>query len=306
MKDCKKFFRGIWMCVLICLVFAGMPAVADAKTKTATSPGIAYKSGKYIYYAANTENAHKSGIMRYNTKTGKKKLIVDNWTKNKVGNGFYDITVKGKYIYATWNKGTDGYTDATYIYRFSKNGKTKKKLATGRSPIVVGKYIYYIEGTLADNKRDTRDTGNLCRMKLNGKGKKKIIKNKGESYFRELYSYGSTFLYSDNYTEESLFTKKGAKKTKAKLQISENNLYRVGNFEYYTNGTDVQPASIIYRKDLRDGSEKVVAEYTQIENFMVCGKYIMIKATENRQSVIYCFDTSKGTKKRLARWSLAE
>ena len=34
----------------------------------------------------------------------------------------------------------------TYIYRFKRsNGKSAKKLATGRNPIVIGKYIYYVE-----------------------------------------------------------------------------------------------------------------------------------------------------------------
>lgn len=302
---CKKIFAGIGLCFLICLIFVGMPAKADAKKKTATAPGIACKSGKYIYYVSNTYKKHKSGIMRYDTKKKKKKLIVDDWIDDRVGNGFYNLNVKGKYIYATWNRGFGPYTNANYIYRFNKNGKKKKKIAIGRSPVVAGKYLYYIEGKITAGG-DTMDTGNVCRVKLNGKGKKKVIKKKGEMFFRKLYSYGNEILYSSYDSQESLFTKKGKEKIMADLQICDNNAYRDEKYEYYSNAVDEEPANTIYRKNLQDGSEEVVARYEEIVTFRVCDKYIIIQAVEKHKAVVYCLDTASGKKKRLEKWTLPE
>ncbi len=303
-NEYKRIFAGIGLCYLICLICMGMPASAEAKEKTADAPGIACKSGRYIYFACNTNNKHKSGIMRYDTKSGKKKLIADNWVSGRLGNGFYNLSIKGKYIYATWNRGDGPYTDATYIYRFSKDGKKKKKIAVGRSPVVAGKYLYYIEGKIAGG--NTIDTGNVCRVKLNGKGKKKVIKKKGEWFFRKLYSYGNTLLYSSYDSEESLFTKKGKEKVMADMRICDNNAYRDNRYEYYSNETDVEPANTIYRKDLRDGSVEIVAQYEKGLTFRVCGKYIIIQTVEKHKSVIYCMDTDSGKKKRLAKWTPAD
>lgn len=300
----KKIFvvTGLW--VLFCLVSTGMPVKAQAKKKTAVSPGIACQSGKYIYFACNSQRKHKSGIMRYDTKKKKTKLIVDDWINGRVGSGFYNLTVKGKYIYAMWNRGIRPYTNASYIYRISKNGKKKKKLAVGRSPVVAGKYVYYIEGKLTAGG-DTVDTGNVCRMKLNGKGKKKVIKKKGQLYFRKLYSFGKTFLYSSYDSEENLLTKKGKGRALADLPVCENNAYRDGKYEYYSNKTE-DPADTIYRKNLQDGSVEVFAQFAKDVDFRVCGRYIIIQTMEKRKEVIYCMDTVSGKKKRLAKWTPTE
>lgn len=301
-KVVKQICVGVSFCFLMGLIVMGTSVKAGAKT--ADSPGIACKTGKYIYFACNSKDKHKSGIMRYDTKSGKKKLIVDNWVNGKVGNGFYHLTVKGNYIYATWNRGSSSYKDATYIYRFSKNGKKKKKIAVGRCPVVAGKYLYYIEGKIS--KTNTLDTGNVCRVKLNGTGKKKVIKKKGQWFFQNLYSYGDTFLYSSSDSEDSLFTKAGKAKTKAKLQINENNFFRDSNCEYYSNETAERPADTVYRKYFKDEKEEVVAQYEKSVTFRVCGDYMIIQTVENSNSVIYCMEIATGKKVRLAKWTPEE
>lgn len=299
----KKILGAVQLCILVCLVFMVMPTEAQAKEKTAVSPGIACKSGRYIYFICNTNKKHGSGIMRYDTKKKKKKLLVDDWIDGRLGGGFYNLTVKGKYIYITWNRGIRHYTNASYVYRISKNGKKKKKLAVGRSPVVAGKYVYYIEGKLAAGG-NTMDTGNVCRMKLNGKGKKKVIKKKGEGYFRKLYSYGKTILYSCYDSQDSLFTKKGKEKAIAGLLICDNEVYRDKTYEYYSNKAEEEPGNTIYRKNLRDNRVEILAKFAnnRITDFRVCGKYVIIQTQEKRRRAVYCLDTASGKRKRLVRW----
>ena len=57
-----------------------------------------------------------------------------------------DENVTNQYIVTEWDKAYGTDHSNTYIYRFKRsNGKSAKKLATGRNPIVIGKYIYYVE-----------------------------------------------------------------------------------------------------------------------------------------------------------------
>lgn len=68
------------------------------------------KSGRYFYYSINGHGT-LTGINRLDTRTGKVKVIVRNDMRDKHWtNGFSNLVVKGKYIYAVWDKfaGTGG------------------------------------------------------------------------------------------------------------------------------------------------------------------------------------------------------
>lgn len=99
--------------------------------------------GKNLYYAFEMMGV-RMGIMKYNTKTGKKSEVYSyKIGKNKKGsNGFSQLSVDKKYIYATWDRyyGTDATKE--YVYRIAKDGKSAKKLALGRDPQLVDGRIY--------------------------------------------------------------------------------------------------------------------------------------------------------------------
>jgi hypothetical protein len=95
------------------------------------------------------------------------------------------MSLKGKYIYCTVDKykGSDGSND--YIYRVKSDGTQAKKLAKGRSPVVCGKYIYYIKTKLVKNGGTKSDEiVGLYRMSLDGSNNKKI---KGDMDVYTLY-----------------------------------------------------------------------------------------------------------------------
>lgn len=76
--------------------------------------------GKNLYYAFEMMGV-RMGIMRYNTKTGKKSEVYSyKIGKNKKGsNGFSQLSVDKKYIYATWDRyyGTDATKEYIYLDR---------------------------------------------------------------------------------------------------------------------------------------------------------------------------------------------
>ena len=145
----------------------------------------------------------RMGIMKYNTKTGKKSEVYSyKIGKNKKGsNGFSQLSVDKKYIYATWDRyyGTDATKE--YIYRIAKDGKSAKKLAIGRDPQLVDGRIYYLalKSKSEDGMNYSEDTGTVMSMKTDGTDKKKVaqIVNSGDAYRYSLFqSEGKTVSYT--------------------------------------------------------------------------------------------------------------
>ena len=125
-----------------------MPIHTDVKTEAKPlmkGTSCTVSDGKNLYYAFEMMGV-RMGIMKYNTKTGKKSEVYSyKIGKNKKGsNGFSQLSVDKKYIYATWDRyyGTDATKE--YIYRIAKDGKSAKKLALGRDPQLVDGRIYYL------------------------------------------------------------------------------------------------------------------------------------------------------------------
>lgn len=314
----KKKIVSVMTTLVMIFVFVGaMPSMSvGASNKVVFTPGEAYKSGKYIYYAYEMSGV-RMDIMRLNTKTMKKKRIVSYKLNGNSTNGFYNITVKGNYIYATWDKfyGTSG--SLNYIYRFSKNGKSKKKLAMGSCPVIAGDYIYYIQEK-NNTYGGTSPTGDIYRMKLDGTEKHKVKSVGDTSYV--LYKYKNTVLYSLGYmVNDTLYTLNGNQISTENLDINFTsypysyeygydsiNIIPSGNYNYYVKESS-SPYRNLYRKNLKTGKAKKIASFNDILSFRVCGNYIMIKCSlKNDKYGVYCLNIKKGTKKKLASWMPAE
>lgn len=145
--------------------------------KTQYEPGFCCQNCRYVYYACYS--LEPTGIMRYDTKTGKKKEIFSSKKDGNDTNGFDHLTVSGKYIYCTWDvgAGTSALDAQQYIYRISKDGKKSERLACGYAPVIAGNRIIYQQSKLVTNEMGmvyTVSTGKTYSMKLDGTGKRKV------------------------------------------------------------------------------------------------------------------------------------
>lgn len=210
--------------IVILVSVSTFSAPVSAKTIEGEQLGRAYVSGRYLYYAVDMVNYC---IMRLDTKTGKKVKIIDTKYKGENTNGFYQICVKGNYIYALWDQYLGSDAALPYIYRISKDGKKAKKLAMGYDFVIKGNRIYYTKCKKSIDEYGnvgTQSLGNAS-MKLDGSGKKseksnaiqrktKILSETTEKAAESGYSY---FLNADKnqYSPNQLIRKntKTGKKT---------------------------------------------------------------------------------------------
>ena len=238
-----------------------------AAVKVAETPGYATVSGNNIYYTSN-------GVLYKYNKTSKKRTTIGKGT-------FDDISVKDNYIYYVKPA---NYIDAdsyTYfeIYRMKTNGKNEKMLAYGRSPLIIGNWIYYIETKLYTDEEgtSTESTGYISKMKLNGNSKKHV---KYIGKMEKLYKYGNKVLYStEKYSTGSLLSTDGKtynltniinrpiscfkelydwNGTKSKISYKIRN----GNYLYYVKRIESSTTSVmvnnIYRMSINKKKEKMI------------------------------------------------
>lgn len=316
MKERKTsyFKAGILLWMLVMCLFMAPGANVQAARKVVTNPGTACKSGKYIYYAYEMSGV-RMGIMRCDPSTGKKKKLTGYTYKGKGTNGFYSISVNGNYIYAVWDQalGTAGAED--YIYRISKNGKSRKKLGRGTQPVLAGDYIYYIETVKGDYEFQQR-TGYICRMKKNGSKKERVAYNKEAS---KLYSDGKQVYYSTYRSSYVLYDLKGNIYQKSTMDVAEDqNGYdtaasTISSYYYYTTKNAAGRATQLYRQKTKGGKKNLIAKFDSgIVSWRVCGSYVMIKCKtgsyekNNERLNVYCVSANGKKKKKLASWKPAE
>lgn len=163
----KRKMRLICVLLIVTLLL-GETLPVSAAAQRVVMPAFGTVSGKYLYFALGQDGG--GALYKYNLSTGKKALLVNGACRH--------IMAKGNYLYFSQNM--YGGTDATdyMIYRVSKNGKGKKKLADGRYPVVSGNYIYYIavqkeKQPWTSGKVDGKVLG-IYRMKLDGTKKTRI------------------------------------------------------------------------------------------------------------------------------------
>lgn len=185
------------MAMIFVLVISSLPLYDRTEAQAASKekifvPSMAVMSGKQIYMALGTQD-QGGPLYSYNTSAKKKKKISNL--------NCFDLNLKGNYIYCTVNNyyGSDG--NDYYIYKISKSGKKTKKLAKGKRPVVMGKYIYYIGMKQESSYFSTsgEPTG-IYRMNLDGKGKKCIKKFTGAFTTSQLTRGNNRIIFRNDYT----------------------------------------------------------------------------------------------------------
>lgn len=305
---------AVFLAVMALCLLAGPGGNARAANKLVTNPGAACKSGKHIYYAYEMSGI-RMGIMRLDPATGKTKKLTGYQYKGRGTNGFYSLSMDGNYIYTVWDQfyGTSGSED--YIYRISKNGKSKKKLGQGTQPVIAGNYIYYIE-VGKDSYGYQQKTGYICRMKKNGSGKKRMAYNKEVT---KLYSDGKKVYYSTYRSDHVLYDLKGKMYSKSIMNIVEDqsgyssDAVTISGYRYYIVRNAAGKAATLYRQKIKGNKKNVVANFESgILSYRVCGSYVMVKCTtgsytDNSAKLnVYCISANGKKKKKLASWRPAE
>lgn len=304
MKKVSKKFRTmiVFVFVLAICILLNTEMETKAAQKLVTCPGSACKSGKYIYYGSDLSGV---GILRYDTSTGKKKKLLK-------GN-LYDISIKENYIYVTCNQYVGTSSVEEYIYRISKNGKSKKQLAVGCQPVIVGRYIYYKEAEIETHggERFSVMTGYVCRMKLNGSKKERVFYNED---VRNLYSDGNELYYNISGSDSVLYKLNGQSVLKSKLNIIEEQdssipSTKIRRYRYESDNNR------LYRLDTKTGKKNLVGRFKSIYAWRVCGSYVIVKEyceayydkteKQNINTHIYCISADGKKRVKLASWYTA-
>ena len=186
----KRIVKKVGLLLLALLLVCSFGQTVEAKSGNSTGNvmtdsyvGNPCRSGKYIYYSVYNK------LYRFDTSSRKVKLV-----KKFKGFSLSSINVYNKKIYLTVNsyEGTGGTIDN--IYRINLSGSGAKKLAKGRSCMVVDGNIYYIQTKYNPNWRSDSSVA-ICRMKTNGSGKKVLRKVSNASrlsvYNGRVYYYDS-------------------------------------------------------------------------------------------------------------------
>lgn len=286
-----KRSSGLIIRVAVLLVFVFMflnPKTVMAKTIKGTLNISACKVGKYLYYGIN-DGGTRDGINRLNTKNGKIEEIIHNdITGNDWTNGFRNLTVKGNYIYATWDQFAGSGGSQTYIYQIAKDGSSMKKLACGCEMVIVGNRIYYTKCKLYDDGYGgVTVTAGKASMRLDGTRKRSEKRNKFQWKSSQQYLY-------DLYQKEII------------------GVYKQGNYTYYTNSNGKKLI-----RESKSGIKKTIYQANgkyHITEIEVYDNYILVKVDAEVKwedyTRIKCqvhFVKNNGRQQKLLKeWFLAE
>lgn len=292
-REIRKFIvmiMGIILLVSEVQLFSGDNVYASTRTSRYEQlyvPSYAAMSGKMLYYAVGS-GAQGGRLYMYNTSTKRQKKISDLRCT--------DLTITKKNIYCTVNKYIGSDARNRYVYRMSKDGKKTKVLAEGYSPVVVGKYIYYIgvkKGSApwnANVKVEYGSTG-IYRMDSNGRNKKCIYRFSGKVSTDKLIAGKNRVIFTGSNSVTYAIGTNG-KMTRASISTSKN---RISTFTWLTSSTinklpisnnkygyiyKIQGAALVRRKGTsRRTIFKVPAQYVRnggINYVIDCGDYLFV------------------------------
>lgn len=277
-----------------------------------------------IYYAYEMGGL-RMGITKYNPTTKSKKVIFSGG--NKIGNGFYNLTVKGDSIYFIWDRAIGTSESERYLYRIKKNGKGLKKLAKADSYVVKGNKIYYFDAGLDIEGQviDKRNTNVIRKMNLDGSKKERVKRLKKVSDFIQLALYKEKLIYID--WKSNYYDLNGKK-----IKIEKNTYYEgtvycgydnkggsvmINGYRYYWN----KNADTLYRKDRNNKVNKIIEIKNKyggdIGDFTVCGNYVLIRCYSEKlirvsddydamTGAVYSVRVDGKQKHKLKEWALAE
>ena len=323
-------FSGILVLSLILCLFGGDIVMAKEASPVKSvdgklaieHAGSAVTDGKYIYYSYQGDGK-RMDLIKLDPKTFKSKSLA-----KQTGNGYTNLTLKGNYIYSVLDKvfgyGT-GYEEP-YIYKISKDGKTKKMLAVGKEPIIMGNRIYYFSGKVVNIKegalkfKDFKSDGYISSMDLNGKNKKKVTKVNAEyNGLLKLYKSGDVIYYMTD--RDKIYNLKGKEVDKSMFVNSGEIQYDFFEFDHtYNLKTKLKyrkaekfPDGYIEVGSYKNGkwTYKKIVKNSQTINFTVLGNYMMIKEIANVTGEkalvrVYLLDKNGKRLKMLATWPPAE
>ena len=292
-REIRKFIvmiMGIILLVSEVQLFSGDNVYASTKTSKYEQlyvPSYAAMSGKMLYYAVGS-GAQGGRLYMYNTSTKRQKKISDLRCT--------DLTITKKNIYCTVNKYIGSDARNRYVYRMSKDGKKTKVLAEGYSPVVVGKYIYYIgvkKGSApwnANVKVEYGSTG-IYRMDSNGRNKKCIYRFSGKVSTDKLIAGKNRVIFTGSNSVTYAIGTNG-KMPRASISTSKN---RISTFTWLTSSTinklpisnnkygyiyKIQGAALVRCKGTsRRTIFKVPAQYVRnggINYVIDCGDYLFV------------------------------
>lgn len=255
----------------------------SATTEQVNYPYYACTDGKMIYYAVGLD--HQGGkLYMYNPETKKQRLI-SNLSCSQLCITSYNI-----YCTVNNNYGTDG--SDRFIYKMSKDGSKVKKLASGYSPVVIGKYVYYIavkKQLFSDGVyRETESIG-IYRMDSNG-GQKKCIRKFDSKFGTNRIMAGKDRIIAKNYVNSKLYAMSlsgGLKRIDAtsnmritttfdNIKIS-NNIY---GYSYSSSGNALikhkgTAKKVIYRFPKNEYGNGTISSITDL------GKYLFVTTGMN-------------------------
>lgn len=252
--------------------------------------------GKYLYYSPDWS----FGLIKRNLKTGKEVVISEK-------TGVRNLSIHGNKIYFSYSKPSSTNYEP-YIFKMDKNGKNTKKLALGGSPLIIGKYIYYIGGKLknyADRGNDFIPKG-IYRMTLDGNNKKKIVsKNIYEigNWGRKIYYVK----YVDSYSNKNYYDLSDSNVTEkiipsGEYDLKRNKRFKIGNENKVLEGS--------YKNGKFHYKTIAVFKGEKIEQMALCGNNLIVftskfGANNGDETGRFYMINSKGKKILLKKWFLA-
>lgn len=259
--------------LLLNLVF---PYSVSASAIYVNAPSNEVSKGRYIYYSKLAGD-----LKRYDTKTGKKKVILSNSNTN----GYFKLSIVGDNLYYVWDKyyGTD--SSSGYLYQLNLKTGKKKYLDCSNDYVIQNGWIYYKKNRLEKTPDyiDTITVG-LYKMKLDGSQKTKLYSL--QPYAMEMIGIGKNILYfctsgsdESTYYQYDILNKKMIKTEEPKEvyhQFTGQDLYystikvKQGNTIY-----DIKKGKL-YKKE--KGKPEVQYPVSGVSKFTVFKDYIYVTA----------------------------
>lgn len=296
---------------------------ASSGKETVYIPENSYRSGNDIYYSYNMDG-NRMGICKINVKTKKITKITDYKFNGKESNGFSEITVAGDSIYCTYdlNYGTD--SSQNYIYKISKDGKTKIRLDKGFNPVVYKNLLYYIKvKKAADNSGIIYDIPvGIYKMNLDGSNITSIFDFDSNQQISKMAITNEKIYYEG-------YDYKVSKDFWKSVNVDGSNTENLNSAKFNRiAGSDQQKSSqnmivsankgVLYKSDKAGGKKIKLVSFKngRILDFTVLGDYIMVKGYKKEYSsqfkgdldkaYVYLIKTNGKDRTKVVSWWLGE
>ncbi|WP_440199095.1 hypothetical protein [Anaerocolumna jejuensis] len=267
---------------------------ASSGNETVYIPEHAYRSGNDIYYSYNM-NGNRMGICKINVKTKKITKITDYKFKGKESNGYSEITAAGDSIYCTYdlNYGTD--SSQNYIYKISKDGKTKIRLDKGFNPVVYNNRLYYIKvKKVSDNSGFPYDIPvGIYKMNLDGSNITGIFDFDSNQQISKMAITNEKIYYEGyDYKVSKNFWKSMNVDGSNTVNLNSAKFNRIVGSDQQKSGQNMIVSAnkgVLYKSKKAGGKKIKLVSFQngKILDFTVLGDYIMVEGYKKEYSSQY-------------------